>query len=224
MQILTLLLQIMISQLEQPNIETEVNALENPETSQQLAQMMTELQNQRTLLEGLIQDRRQVIGNHQIPAGVTTSPQRQTVSRPRSTPAPLTPQSSAAISSAWTLADEEDEAAMLGLDHASLGLNPEEALDSRMPTLPAAAVASARVSRPVSQPLAIAATAAGSLTLAEWGQRVISWGKKHRGKTFTHTMEVDPGYLAWCQPRFNSLNPEMQDFVRFGQMYQARNR
>lgn len=110
---------------------------------------------------------------------------------------PQTPQSSTALSSAWTLADEEDEAAMLGLDPVSLGLSLDEVLEPRMPTLPAAAVTSSRLSRPVVQPSTTTATAAGSLTLAEWGQRVISWGKKHRGKTFVHTMEADPGYLAW---------------------------
>ena len=114
---------------------------------------------------------------------------------------------------------------MMGLDPVSLGLAPEEVLESRVQSLTASAAANnPRVSRPVSQPLAIAATAANSLTLSEWGHRIITWGKKHRGKTAAHTMEADPGYHHWCQARFNSLNQEMQDFIRFGQMYLARNR
>ena len=59
----------------------------------------------------------------------------------------------------------------------------------------------------------------GNLSLEEWGTHLITWGRKHRGKTFMQTMIQDPQYLSWSQARYNSLPPEQQDFVRFGQLW-----
>ena len=56
----------------------------------------------------------------------------------------------------------------------------------------------------------------------EWGTHLVTWGKKHKGKSFEATIRVDPQYFDWCQSRFTSLTPEMQDFVRYGQMRLSR--
>lgn len=232
-QLLTLLLQVMVSQLEQPNVETEINSLESPETSQQLSQVMTELQNQRNLLETLIQEqgqRRERLMTASVPTGMTTSPPLASSSTTRTGPAPTsrinppvtvtrTPTGSIAASVEWTLAELEEENFMI-----DQGFHPEEVLDPpHIAMLANAAPPTApRATRPVSQALAVA-NAPSTLTLQEWGQRIITWGKKHRGKSFAQAMTLDPGYLTWCQARFNSLPPDQQDFVRFGQMFLSRN-
>ncbi|CAL1156364.1 unnamed protein product [Cladocopium goreaui] len=56
----------------------------------------------------------------------------------------------------------------------------------------------------------------------EWGTHLVTWGKKHKGKNFETTIREDPQYFEWCQSRFLSLTPEMQDFVRYGQMRLSR--
>ena len=58
---------------------------------------------------------------------------------------------------------------------------------------------------------------AAARLLIEWGQSPITWGKKHRGKTFLQVLRDDPGYYAWSLARLASLPPPQQDFVRFCQ-------
>lgn len=218
-QLLTLLLQVMVSQLEQPNIETEINALENPETNQQLNQVMIELQNQRSLLENLMRERRERSAPPPVPAGMTVSPPLTTSSPSRVVTTAVTrrtPASSIAASVDWTLADLEEENFLI--DH---GFTPEEIMDP--PSVASVTgPTTSRTSRHVSQALALTGAPA-TLTLQEWGQRIITWGKKHKGKSFVQVMTLDPGYLTWSQARFNSLPPDQQDFVRFGQMFLTRN-
>ena len=62
----------------------------------------------------------------------------------------------------------------------------------------------------------------GNLTLEEWGSNVISFGRKHKGKSFETVMRLDPGYFHWSLARYSSLMPEQQDFVRFGQLWMSR--
>ena len=62
----------------------------------------------------------------------------------------------------------------------------------------------------------------GNLTLEEWGSNVISFGRKHKGKSFEAVMRQDPGYFHWSLARYSSLMPEQQDFVRFGQLWMTR--
>ena len=56
------------------------------------------------------------------------------------------------------------------------------------------------------------------MTIQEWGNLVVTWGRKHRGKTFRQVMDEDWGYYTWSQARFGSLPPEHQDFCRFCQV------
>ena len=55
----------------------------------------------------------------------------------------------------------------------------------------------------------------GQLTLAQWGQKKIVWGKKHTGKTYYQTLCEDMGYLDWCRARYMSLPPPQKDFVDY---------
>jgi len=53
------------------------------------------------------------------------------------------------------------------------------------------------------------------LTLAEWGQRKVTWGKKHPGKTYYQVLSEDMGYFEWSLQRYRSLPPHQQDFVDY---------
>ena len=52
-------------------------------------------------------------------------------------------------------------------------------------------------------------------TLTQWGQKMITWGKKHIGKTYYQTLCEDMGYLDWSRARYTSLPPTQKDFVDF---------
>ena len=56
------------------------------------------------------------------------------------------------------------------------------------------------------------------VTLADWGTTVITWGKKHKGKSYQQVFQVDIGYYHWSLARFQSLPPNQQDFVRYCQV------
>ena len=55
-------------------------------------------------------------------------------------------------------------------------------------------------------------------SLNEWGRTQITWGRKHKGRTFIQVLRDDPGYFTWSRARFASLPPPQQDFVRFCQV------
>lgn len=54
-----------------------------------------------------------------------------------------------------------------------------------------------------------------TLTLSQWGQKKVNWGKKHPGKSFYQVLHEDPGYLDWARPRYGSLSPDQRDFVDY---------
>eukprot|EP00434_Breviolum_minutum_P008876 symbB.v1.2.007827.t1/scaffold463.1/size291460/8 len=58
--------------------------------------------------------------------------------------------------------------------------------------------------------LAIART-----TLEQWGQKRVSWGKKHAGAKFTDVFEEDPGYLVWLRARAKTHTVQMTDFIAY---------
>ena len=51
--------------------------------------------------------------------------------------------------------------------------------------------------------------------LEQWGAKMITWGKKHTGKTFRQIYEGDPGYVRWCQARSGSLHEDIADFLNY---------
>ena len=53
------------------------------------------------------------------------------------------------------------------------------------------------------------------LTLAQWGQKKITWRKKQTGKTYFQTLSEDMGYLDWSRVRYMSLPQAQQDFVDY---------
>lgn len=56
------------------------------------------------------------------------------------------------------------------------------------------------------------------MTVADWGQCRVTWGKEHKGRTCIPVWRQDPSYYQWAVARFATLTPEVQDFVRFCQM------
>jgi len=59
------------------------------------------------------------------------------------------------------------------------------------------------------------ALALTNAALEQWGAKLITWGKKHTGKTFRQTYEGDPGYVRWCQARSGSLHEDIADFLNY---------
>lgn len=54
------------------------------------------------------------------------------------------------------------------------------------------------------------------LSLAEQGQKRITWGKKHKNKTWYQVVTEDVGYLEWSLARYGALPPLHQEFVDYG--------
>ena len=52
------------------------------------------------------------------------------------------------------------------------------------------------------------------MTMESWGNKRISWGKKHHQTRYCQVYEEDPGYSTWLRPRQN-LNPAMSDFLAY---------
>jgi len=51
--------------------------------------------------------------------------------------------------------------------------------------------------------------------LVNWGQKKISWGKKHPGKTYFQVYEEDASYVKWVLARIGSLGEEIEDFANY---------
>jgi hypothetical protein len=56
------------------------------------------------------------------------------------------------------------------------------------------------------------------MSVGDWSQCRVTWGKKHKGKTYHQVLTLDPSYYQWAVARFQSLTPEQQDFVRYCQV------
>ena len=83
---------------------------------------------------------------------------------------------------------------------------------------------------PIAKPRASTATAAGTShpavepnhqvaltqqTLINGGQKRITWGKKHAGKCYQETYDLDQGYVRWVLARLGSLGEEIEDFGNY---------
>ena len=86
---------------------------------------------------------------------------------------------------------------------------------AQVPQVPVEGPAPAVSSTPMTSAPKPAAPAGNPLTLAQWGQKKIAWGKKHTGKTYYQTLCEDMGYLEWSRARYLSLPPPQQDFVDY---------
>ena len=219
MSVLTMLLQVSMQM-----IEGEIQQ-DSADLTQHLEQMYGQLDQQRTFLQALInhqQGRSSTTLHNQGPPETTNaaayrqamaqkSPTRSTPPRdvlskssnvpsriagipiPQSgSPTPVVPELEGCGSSVW----EVMSASSLG------GHVPLE--DMQVVAVQAA-----------SGPATLRSVTPGNISIHEWGQKVIAWGKKHPGKTFAEVLRTDPGYFSWISARYTSLPPNQQEFVDY---------
>ena len=51
--------------------------------------------------------------------------------------------------------------------------------------------------------------------LETWGQKMVTWGRKHKGETYVRVYETDAGYVKWVMDREGNLHEEMEDFCNY---------
>jgi hypothetical protein len=225
--LLTMLLQFLIYQLEvQPEGQEDP-----PEVMQTMESMVRELQNQRSLLQSLMSSSGAQRPRGPISSGATTGAVASSSPMPRTPPAlPLAvptdpnnlPVSSQRVTQAlqrqalanapentailttrvsnWqVLAESEEEEVILDVEGRRLDVSPS--------TVRAASVLGT-----------LGPNTSPQMTVGEWRQCRITWGKKHKGHTYAQVLRSDPGYFQWSLARFQSLPPNQQDFVKFCQV------
>jgi hypothetical protein len=230
--LLTMLLQFLIHQLE--NMPEDSDS--PPEMMQTMEGMVQELQNQRAMLQSLMSQRAQnriaqgstgnstgAEGSPKIPTA--RSPPRALTGTPKADSMPVTSkrvaqslqlQAAPSVAEAttavttrvsnWEMLEEEE--VILDLEGRQIELG---AAVPRMDL-------SACLLGTTSNLGALVPRASTQLTVSEWSQCRITWGKKHRGQTYVQVLRTDPGYVQWALVRFNSLTPEIQDFVKYCQV------
>ncbi|CAL1130755.1 unnamed protein product [Cladocopium goreaui] len=214
---LTLVLQVSMSMIEIRNPDAAEEET-MPQLTNQLRAMNQEMMRQRALLQQLAENQ-----NAQIP-GSGSLPLRQL---PLPEPV-IGTQDVQAMPVSATLSDEDD------LDNFSMVSSlkgPKNSQALRHPAKEARKTSQGAPSNhhqvPMSPPPpvetveiygnsnALVEQSALRLTLAEWGQRKISWGRKHPGRTYYQVLSEDMGYFEWSLSRYNSLPAPQQDFVDF---------
>lgn len=63
---------------------------------------------------------------------------------------------------------------------------------------------------------------ANVLSLQHWGDALIMFGKKHRGKTYRETFETDAHYVEWTRYHAKNARPPMQDFINYAKARKAQ--
>lgn len=230
--LLTMLLQFLIHQLE--NVPEDSDS--PPEMMQTMEGMVQELQNQRAMLQSLMSQRAQnraaqgstgnstgAEGSPKIPTA--RSPQRALTGTPNTDSLPVTStrvaqslQRHAAPNAAetttavttrvsnWEMLEEEEVIVDLEGRQIELGAAVPR-VDLSAPLMGATSNLGALIPRASTQ-----------MTVGDWAQCRVTWGKKHRGQTYVQVLRTDPGYVQWALARFNSLTPDIQDFVKYCQV------
>eukprot|EP00435_Cladocopium_sp_Y103_P010390 s526_g2.t1 len=206
--LLTLLLQILVHQLEKQEVIVESDTQNDPELHASLQEMMHQINVQRASLEALKGEISK--SPEKKPKAVMTSGPSQsagssvmmTAAQPknltqRRVPAP----SVTSVAPSWEEVEEIEEIVV----------------QETVSVAPVSRVAN-RGQLPDPTPLTLPLP--GNLSLEEWGTNTITFGRKHKGKSYAEVMQKDPGYLQWSLARYHSLMPEHQDFVRYGQLWE----
>ena len=213
---LTLVLQVSMSMIEIRNPDAAEEET-MPQLTNQLRAMNQEMMRQRALLQQLAENQ-----NAQIP-GSGGLPLRQLP-----LPEPVIGiQDAQAMPASATLSDEDD------LDNFSMVSSLKGPKNSQVLRSPAKEARKASQAAPLNHPQvpmspppvetveiygnnnALVEQPPLRLTLAEWGQRKISWGRKHPGRTYYQVLSEDMGYFEWSLSRYHSLPAPQQDFVDF---------
>eukprot|EP00434_Breviolum_minutum_P029259 symbB.v1.2.025879.t1/scaffold2545.1/size76554/2 len=202
LSLLTLLLQVMMHQIEvSPALESEEESPQQSETQAMMTNMMQELQAQRNLLQEMMNQQSRA-SRSEVTSGRQTG--RLSVEGVARRGLPLTrPPAETLSQQSWSVLEEEEilleerlvEEAIHNFNH------PRRAApqNSSVATLPAASTPNATLvtpGTPVVPPgtSMVPSVPSPALNMEEWGRRVITWGRKHRGQTFQYVRTHDPGY------------------------------
>lgn len=238
--LLTLLLQIMVRQLETaPNAEENEDP-HNAEVIQTMETMNQELQNQRSLLQGVLMQLESQSQARQQPSASRSALPPASPARVNPVPALPAPGSMdpANVSMSSPLVAQLLREAVRRMP-VEENMGPEH-LPVRAPSVAAGSVSgvpapgSVRSSSSVGvseaweaieeltnhppAPLPAAVRQGHHMTVAEWGQSRITWGRKHKGKTYQQVLREDIEYFHWSQKRYPGLQDSQQDFVRYCQV------
>jgi hypothetical protein len=138
-------------------------------------------------------------------------------------------------SEVWELMEEEE------LQHSAMGLNKSgsvvpgtsqvpmmipQTMPMPSPVVPKTPTKTAGIPLAGRQPQSSAAASMPGVNansqvaltqqaLDNWGQKKITWGKKHPGKTFVQVYEEDANYVKWVLARIGSLGEEIEDFANY---------
>ena len=229
--LLTMLLQFLIHQLETLPKDSD----SPPEMMQTMERTVQELQNQRAMLQSLMSQGAQrraskgstgnstgVEGSPKIPVvrssppwaltGPTSSDtlpvtsQRVTQALQRQA-APSVAESTTSVTtrvSNWQMLEESKEDVILDLEGRRIELGaPMPRPEVSTPLIGTKGTSGAMVPRASTQ-----------MTIGDWSQCRITWGKKHRGQTYVQVLRTDPGYNLWALARFNSDSRDSRFFPR----------
>ena len=209
-RLLTMLLQILVQQLEKQEILAEMEIENEPEAHAHLQDMMRQIQQQGVeALREEVEVRKKTPERKVRPQPAVAPMSVASMTSGSSTPLsrPQIPNVSqrksrapSVVSQAASWQEIEAEEETILVQEMALSV-PVELNQSRTSVPPAPTLPLPR-----------------NLTISEWGANLITFGRKHKGKTFSEVMEKDPGYLQWSLARYGSLMPEHQDFCRFGQL------
>ena len=227
--LLTMLLQFLVHQLEVQPEESESPS----EAMQTMESMVLELQNQRNLLQSLMSSSGAQRRRGQNSGGTTSMPEGSTTMLPRSPPTqtvqtaaptdvntpPVSSQRVAQALQRQALANQAENATVMTTRVSNWQVLAESEEEEVILDLEGRRL-------DVSPPLIGTTSALGSMnprastqmTVGEWGQCRITWGKKHKGHTYHQVLRTDPGYYQWSLARFQSLPPNQQDFVKYCQV------
>lgn len=178
--------------------------------------MLQELQNQKQVLQSLVanqmsRDVARPVDRQLVPSTAAPAPSATTPSRTRQGTSSASQSALSATLVNRVLQDIDMQLAAPGSPGRSSWILAEEEEEIEEMLIPDVARTRARPNNlraPPSPP-------STQVTLADWGTTVITWGKKHKGKSYQQVFQVDIGYYHWSLARFQSLPPNQQDFVRY---------
>ena len=210
--LLTLLLQILVHQLEKQEVIVESEAQNDQELHASLHEMMNQINVQRASLEAL---KGEIVAKKTSPKrGIPTASMSAGSSPPIEDSVAMVPTQTKNVVQRRSKAPSMTSQAPSWEEVEEI----EEVFFQETVNVVPVSRGSNRGSLPAPSPPTLPLP--GNLSLAEWGTNVIEFGRKHKGRTFAEVMEKDPGYLRWSLARYHSLMPEHQDFVRYGQLWE----
>jgi hypothetical protein len=185
----------------------EVNAPDHaeeghmPQLTSQLQAMCQEMTRQRALLQRLAESQNKKMPTPVLPVMVIPTRNMNVEHMPNSA----------------TLSDEDDDFSVVSPKTAPSTIVQPVSKTKKSPAKePTASTSNPALPNKRAYPMQIYGDPAPMhLTLSEWGQRKVTWGKKHPGHTYFQVLSGDMGYFEWSLQRYHSLPPHQQDFVDY---------